>query len=160
MARKMAVPNEEVVVFVIGLRVNRLRSIRKWWPVFNAMPAMLKELYTQKELGFLSHDLTIGWRSVTLIQYWRSTDELIDYAHGNTHLEAWKAFNQKARATDVVGIFHETYAVSNYETMYVNLPDRGLGKALGTVDVGKGRNSAKERLDEQSLHEQKQRTDA
>ncbi len=35
-------PNEDVVVFIIGLRVNRLRSIRTWWPVFNAMPAMFK----------------------------------------------------------------------------------------------------------------------
>ena len=159
MARKMAVPNEDVVVFIIGLRVNRLRSIRTWWPVFNAMPAMLKELYTHKELGFLSHEMTIGWRSVTLIQYWASTDQLLDYAHGKTHLEAWKTFNQKARATDVVGIFHETYAVSNYETMYVNLPDRGLGKALGTIDVATHRESAKARLAERMMPHEK-RTDA
>ncbi len=55
MKRKMAVPNEDVVVFVIGIRVNRLRSIRKWWPTFNAMPGMLKELYAHSDLGFLSH---------------------------------------------------------------------------------------------------------
>lgn len=52
----------------------------------------------------------------------------------------------------------ETYKA--IETMYVNLPNRGLGKALGVMDVGKGRDSAKERLGERSLHNPKQRTDA
>ncbi|OGX79474.1 transcriptional regulator [Exiguobacterium sp. SH31] len=151
MERKMAVPNEDIVIFVIGLRVNRWRSIRKWWPAFSAMPAMLKELYTNRDSGFLSHEMTIGWRSVTLIQYWRSSEELLDYAHGKLHLEAWKTFNQKARASEVVGIFHETYEVSNYETMYVNLPTRGLGKALGDIDVVKTRESAKERLAERRM---------
>lgn len=50
--------------------------------------------------------------------------------------------------------------MSNYETMYVNLPERGLGKALGMIDVGKGRNLAIERLGKRSLHNPKQRTDA
>ncbi|MCM3280076.1 hypothetical protein M3591_05940 [Exiguobacterium sp. MER 193] len=52
----------------------------------------------------------------------------------------------------------ETYKA--IETMYVNLPNRDLGKALGVMDVGKGRDSAKERLGERSLHNPKQRTDA
>lgn len=151
MERKMAVPNEDVVVFVIGIRVNRLRSIRQWWPTFNAMPAMLKELYANRELGFLSHEMSIGWRSVTLIQYWRSSDALLQYAQGATHLKAWRAFNQKARSSEVVGIFHETYEVRNYETMYVNLPTRGLGKAIGEIDVTPSRESAKERLAERQM---------
>lgn len=144
----MALPNKEVVVFIIGLRVNRFRSFRKWWPTFKAMPSMLKELYNHRNLGFLSHEMTIGWRSVTLIQYWRSTEELINYAHGELHLEAWTEFNRKARASEVVGIFHETYEVSNYETIYVNLPTRGLGKALGDTDIAHARESAKKRLAE------------
>lgn len=148
MKRKMAVPNEDVVVFVIGIRVNRLRSIRKWWPTFNAMPGMLKELYAHSDLGFLSHEPSIGWRSVTLIQYWRSSEQLLQYAHNNQHMKAWKVFNQKARSSEVVGIFHETYEVKNYESMYVNLPTRGLGKAIGEVDVSKMRESARERLAE------------
>lgn len=104
-----------------------------------------------RDSGFLSHEMTIGWRSVTLIQYWRSSEELLDYAHGKLHLEAWKTFNQKARASEVVGIFHETYEVSNYETMYVNLPIRGLAKAIGDIDVVKARESAKERLAERHM---------
>ena len=34
----------EFVVFLIGMRVNRLWKIHKWLPVILAMPRMIKEL--------------------------------------------------------------------------------------------------------------------
>ena len=47
---------EDIVVFIIDIRINKRVSIHKWFPVFNAMPGMIKELYTNKdELGFLSN---------------------------------------------------------------------------------------------------------
>lgn len=47
--------SEEVVVFIIGMRINKRLAVHKWFPVFKAMPGMIKELYTHKEeLGFLS----------------------------------------------------------------------------------------------------------
>lgn len=39
----------EKVVFLIGIRVNRRRAVHKWLPVFNSMPGMIRELYTQKD---------------------------------------------------------------------------------------------------------------
>ena len=36
---------EGTVVSLIGMRVNRWRSVRAWFPVFTAMPRMLKELF-------------------------------------------------------------------------------------------------------------------
>ena len=33
---------EEVVVFLIGMRINKPLKVRAWWPVFVAMPKMLK----------------------------------------------------------------------------------------------------------------------
>ncbi len=35
---------DDVVVFVIGMRINRLRRVRSWWPAFTGMPRMLREL--------------------------------------------------------------------------------------------------------------------
>ena len=35
---------EEAVVFIIGMRVNRWRKVRSWWPAFVGMPRMLGEL--------------------------------------------------------------------------------------------------------------------
>ncbi|MEO8391979.1 MAG: DUF4188 domain-containing protein, partial [Chloroflexota bacterium] len=41
------------VVFLIGMRVNRFRSLNKWMPAAQAMPEMLKVLATHPEKGFL-----------------------------------------------------------------------------------------------------------
>ncbi|MFB3225168.1 DUF4188 domain-containing protein [Exiguobacterium sp. PHA03] len=94
MKRIIATPNKDVVVFIIGLRINRLRSVRQWLPTVQTMGPMLQECYAN-DVGLISHESLVGWRSVTLIQYWRSTEELMAYAHGSRHLTAWKRFNQK-----------------------------------------------------------------
>src|SRR5690625_4382226 len=86
--------SDTIVVFLIGMRINKRLAINKWFPVFKAMPGMTKELYTNKEqLGFLSMESYFGFRTTVMIQYWRSTDELLAYAKGDLHLKAWKNFN-------------------------------------------------------------------
>jgi hypothetical protein len=42
--RQTATLDDEVVVFIIGMRINRLRRLRSWLPAFRAMPRMLQEL--------------------------------------------------------------------------------------------------------------------
>ena len=121
------------VVFVIGFRVNRLLAINKWLPVAKAMGPMLKELYAKPSLGFLAGFPSIYWRGVMLTQYWRSFDQLVDYAQSRdaAHLPAWKAFNQSVGADGTVGVWHETYQVANgeYECIYANMPLWGLAVA-------------------------------
>ncbi len=141
--------SEEVVVFIIGMRINKRLAVHKWFPVFKAMPGMIKELYTHKEeLGFLSMESYFGLRTTVMIQYWRSTDDLISYARNEKHLNAWKAFNQKIGASGVVGIYHETYRLTpgEYETVYGNMPLYGLGKALKHVPITKNKDRATQRL--------------
>jgi len=41
------------VVFIIGMRVNRLTALRRWVPTFLAMPRMLAELSGHPETGYL-----------------------------------------------------------------------------------------------------------
>ena len=143
---------EDIVVFIIGMRVNKRLAIHKWLPVFNAMPGMIKELYMNKEeLGFISMENYFGLRTTAMIQYWRSTEDLLAYAKNEKHLTAWKNFNQKVGNNDAVGIYHETYQISkgNYESVYVNMPHYGLGKALDPIPVTVESNSARQRLQEQ-----------
>lgn len=53
--------DEDIVVFIIGMRVNKRLAFHKWLPVFKAMPGMIKELYVNKEeLGFLSMETYFG----------------------------------------------------------------------------------------------------
>ncbi|MEK9197166.1 DUF4188 domain-containing protein [Ureibacillus sp. 179-F W5.1 NHS] len=140
---------EDIVVFIIGMRVNKRLAIHKWLPVFNAMPGMIKELYSHKdELGFLSMESYFGLRTTVMIQYWRSMDDLLAYAKSEKHLTAWKHFNQKVGNNNAVGIYHETYQLKSeqYEAFYGNMPAYGLGKALNPVAVTSKLNSARDRL--------------
>ncbi|WP_259455797.1 DUF4188 domain-containing protein [Bacillus sp. PK3_68] len=147
--RYTASSNEEVVVFIIGMRVNKWWAIHKWLPVFKAMPAMIRELYTNKDLGFLSMESFFGLRTTIMVQYWRSADELMDYAKGQNHLTAWREFNQKIGNNGVVGIYHETYIVpkGQYECMYGNMPAYGLARATGHQAITPELHSARQHLD-------------
>lgn len=64
------------------------------------------------------------------------------------HLEPWRAFNRKVGESGDVGIWHETYRVrtTDIETIYGNMPPRGLAAAVGAVPVRRGRDSAGARI--------------
>jgi Domain of unknown function (DUF4188) len=138
------------VVFLIGTRFHRLRRVRSWWPVLTAMPRMLAELQRNPELGLLSAQMYRSGRTVLVVQYWRSADDLDRYARARdrAHLPAWREFNRRVRDNGDVGIFHETYVADRHETVYVGMPAGfGLGGATSLVPVaGRGQRAA-HRLD-------------
>lgn len=140
----------DFVVFLIGMRINRLRAVRQWLPVARAMPAMLAELRRQPALGLLHVEGYRGGRTLISVQYWRSFDHLHAYAHAKdmVHLPAWAAFNRRARGNTAVGIFHETYLVAagRYECVHVNMPRQGLLGAADPVVIGGHNDSARQRL--------------
>ena len=136
----------DFVVFLIGMRINRLWKPHKWLPVFLAMPRMLKELQAHPESGFLGY---IAGFSVT-VQYWRSFEQLEAYARArdHEHWPAWVAFNKRiGDSRSDVGIWHETFRVraGEYEAVYSGVPPIGLGKvtalvpATGRLDTARGR---------------------
>ncbi|MEC5215303.1 hypothetical protein RCH09_000233 [Actimicrobium sp. GrIS 1.19] len=139
----------DFVVFLIGMRINRFWKIHKWLPVTRAMPRMLKELAQQPELGLLSYEMWFG-RTLIMVQYWRSAEQLLAYATSKdaAHLPAWKAFNQAVGTNGDVGIWHETYriAAGASENIYVNMPPFGLGRAGTLRPVSAERNSARQRF--------------
>jgi hypothetical protein len=142
--------DEPFVVFLIGMRVNRLAQVGKWLPVARAMPAMLRELYTDPSTGFLGATTFFYWRGIGLMQYWRSFEHLEDYARakGGLHVGAWQHFAKAIGDDGSVGIWHETYPVGPgaYECVYGNMPPFGLGGAL-PVEAAVGRNAtARDRL--------------
>ncbi|MRX71242.1 DUF4188 domain-containing protein [Bacillus lacus] len=141
--------NKDAAVLIIGMRINKWSAPHKWIPVLKAMPEMIKELYAHKEeLGFLSMESYFGLPTTTMIQYWRSTEDLLSYAKNEKHLAAWKHFNSKAGKNSAVGIYHETFQLKagSYESIYVNMPQYGLSKALQHIPISHGMHSARERL--------------
>jgi len=147
--RLTATLDGDFVVFLIGMRINKPLMIHKWWPVAQAMPRMLKELSRQPELGFLHAEMWFS-RTIILVQYWRSMEQLLAYAKSKDaeHLPAWRSFNQAVGTDGSVGIWHESYKVSsgNYESVYVNMPRFGLGRAGVLQPASGGRQSASGRL--------------
>ncbi|ONK10958.1 DUF4188 domain-containing protein [Streptomyces sp. MP131-18] len=150
--RMTAAAEGDVTVFLIGMRINNFRALRSWWPVFMAMPPMLRELSRDEESGLLGFRmLRGGLRDVTIVQYWSSHEKLLAYASApdKAHQPAWSAFNRRLRAgRGKVGFWHETYLVpaGSYESVYVNMPSFGLGAATGVIPVGRRGNRAAERL--------------
>ncbi|WP_051966224.1 DUF4188 domain-containing protein [Kitasatospora mediocidica] len=143
-----------VVVFLIGMRINRLRAVRRWWPVAQAMPAMLRELFADPDAGLLGARTMVGGglREITVVQYWKDADHLLAYATAadRKHRPAWQAFNRQARSSaGAVGIWHETYVVpaGGHESVYVAMPPFGLGKAAGIQPVASRGEAAAQRLD-------------
>lgn len=140
---------EEVVVFLIGMRVNKPWKVAAWWPGFTAMPKMLAHLQAHPEKGLLAYRQAV-LPAPLLVQYWRSFDDLERFARdaADPHLEPWRRFNRRVAASGDVGIWHETYRVrvSDVETIYGNMPPTGLGAALGVVPVRPGKQSAAARI--------------
>lgn len=137
----------DFVVFLIGMRINKIWKIHQWLPVFLAMPRMIKELQADPDSGFLGHVMGIS----VIVQYWRSFEDLEKYARSQDkeHWPAWMNFNKRvSNSRGDVGIWHETYKVraGEYEAIYSGMPPFGLGKVGKLSPVSGRRDSARGRL--------------
>jgi hypothetical protein len=146
--------DDDFVVFLIGMRINRWWKVHKWLPVAMAMPRMLAELSRRPELGLLKFHVWFA-RTIIVVQYWRSVDELNAYAKSRDleHLPAWTAFNRAVGGNGDVGIFHETYRVrpGDFECIYANMPPFGLGAIAGLVPARRRLTTAHDRMTGGSL---------
>jgi Domain of unknown function (DUF4188) len=132
-----------LVVFLIGMRVNRWRRVRAWWPVSMAMPRMLRELSQDPADGLLGYRLLVGPGGPLVVQYWRDREHLLAFARdpGRSHRPAWQRFNAAARDSGgAVGIWHETFEVpaGGSESVYVDVPAgrlAGLAAIHGAVPM-------------------------
>lgn len=147
--RITAQAQDEFVVFLIGMRINRLWKVHKWLPVAAAMPRMIRELSQKPEDGLLGLESWFGNPTI-MVQYWRSFEHLERYARDRNgeHHPAWAAFNRAVGSNGDVGIWHETYRVrpGDFESLYNNMPLFGLAKATQAVPASGPRRSAAGRL--------------
>jgi fumigallin biosynthesis monooxygenase-like protein len=139
----------DLVVFLIGMRINKPWRPDLWMPVFLAMGPMLAELSKDKDSGLLGYRMTFGAGGPLLVQYWNSHEKLYAYASDRTaaHRPAWAAFNRRVRkAPGAVGIWHETYVVERAESIYSGVPTSGLAAATSVVPVARRGETARQRL--------------
>lgn len=148
--RMAAEVDGEFVVFLIGARFNKpWKLIKNFW-FFTSMPSMLRELEKQPEKGLMGYRQHFGLRSVTIVQYWRSWEQLEAYARSKDakHFPNWVKFNKRIGSNGDFGIWHETYRIApgQYEAIYNNMPAFGLGKAGKLVPASGYRSTAAGRL--------------
>jgi Domain of unknown function (DUF4188) len=148
--RHVGLMEGDFVVFLIGMRINKPWKLREWLFVARAMPKMIKELEAEPDSGFLGATQGLWVTGPSLVQYWRSFEDLERYARhpDAAHLPAWREFNQRVRGSGDVGIWHETYRVraGEYEAIYGNMPRVGLAKAGELVPVGSANETAAKRI--------------
>lgn len=140
---------ESITVFVIGMRANRWWQVGKVGWTASRMAPMLRHLATHPDAGMLGAHNWFG-RTTILLSYWESPEHLQRFAADRDapHLEPWRQFMRTLKGSGSVGVWHETYQVrmSDQESVYVDMPQFGLAKALGHVPVTAGGNTARQRL--------------
>ena len=149
-----------LAVFLIGLRIHQPWRIGVVGQAVRAMPRMIAELERNKaaaergkaeSLGYLGSRSTVHLTGTTMIQWWRSTDDLYAYASAadHEHRPAWTEFYKVARsAPDAVTIWHETYVVEpgGAESVYAGAKPFGLGAIAGTIPISRRGEHARDRL--------------
>ena len=149
-----------LAVFLIGVRVHKPWRLGILGPTLAAMPRMMVELEKNKaaaergeaeSLGYLGSRSTVHLMATTMIQYWRSTEDLYAYANAaeHAHRPAWTEFYKVAKADpSAVTIWHETYSVEaqGAESVYAGPQPFGLARVAGVLPVGRRGESARQRM--------------
>ncbi len=125
--------DKPIVLFLIGARFNKLRTLPKWAWFARTMPAMLAELEKKPDAGLLWYRTYISWPNIMVQQYWESFDKLMAYSSDKAaaHQPAWARYMRELASDGSTGIWHETYLVEpgKFECIYGNMPPFGLGAA-------------------------------
>jgi hypothetical protein len=149
-----------LAVFLIGLRVHKPWRLSVVRAAATAMPRMVAELEANRaaaargeaeDLGYLGSRSTVHLTGTTMIQWWRSVEDVYAYANAaqREHRPAWVDFYRVAKEDpDAVTIWHETYRVEPHgaESLYAGPRPFGLAAIAGTVPVGRRGETAGERM--------------
>ncbi|MFH0521271.1 DUF4188 domain-containing protein [Streptomyces sp. M41] len=154
LGRTTADTEGDVVVLLIGMRINHFWAVHEWGLVMVSMFRMLAALAKDPGRGLLSKVmLTASPRTYYIVQYWESKEKLYAYAHTPEmlHHRMWALLNRKERegkAYGHVGIWHEAYVVpeGSYEAIYGDMPAFGLAAAHGQVPLERRGRNAKDRF--------------
>ncbi|MEM9464898.1 MAG: DUF4188 domain-containing protein [Actinomycetota bacterium] len=140
----------EVVVFPIGMKINRLWAIHRWArPTVNTV-RMWWHVQRNHPDGYLGGYLFVYARGVGMMQYWRDFDALEAFSRDDTrpHVAAWRQLLAQTRDDQTFGYWHETYVAgpATSETIYGSMPPFGLSEAVGATPIAGRSETARGRL--------------
>lgn len=143
-ARMAAEIDGGFVIYINGMRLNKLRAIHKWFIAGRKLARMFERLEADPDSGFLGYQPAfMGLRTGAAIQYWRSLEDLLRFAsdRDDLHVPAWRWFNEEIGDNGGVGFWAELYVIGDddYETFYRNMHPIGLGDAAEMVPMARHR---------------------
>ena len=142
--------DKPVVLFLIGMRFNKLRNFPKYLWFARTMPTMLAELEKSPDAGLLWYRQYLSYPIVMVQQYWQSFEKLEAYSSdtAKAHRPAWARYMRELAKDGSIGIWHETYVVEpgKCESVYANMPLFGLAAATGAVKAEGHRMGARGRM--------------
>ncbi|WP_224336535.1 monooxygenase family protein [Haloprofundus halobius] len=86
-----------LVVYINGMRLNKLRAIPQWVAAGRKRARMFERLEADPDSGFLGYQPAfMGLRTGAAIQYWRSLEDLQRFARdpNDLHVPAWNWYNE------------------------------------------------------------------
>ena len=127
--------NQDVVVFLIGTRINHPLGLFAPGVTQLKFPEMVKDLEEHsEEYGFLgitnwinSSDRTTN-SELMMVCYFRNNEGLQKFAHAPFHRDNWDWWNKNVKKHPHISIYHETYHVpkGHWESIHVNSHISGL----------------------------------
>lgn len=143
--------DNEFVVLLIGMRINKWWKIHKWLPIAVSMMRMISEQSKDRDSGLLSGEYRTIGNPIVYLQYWHSYDALENYAHNPSkkHRSAWSEFYKRIGTSGDVGIWHEAYRIApgHYECVYINMPPFGLGRVSSLIPARGRRQTSRGRME-------------
>lgn len=129
--RKAVELEDGMVIYINGIRLNRLRGLPQYLMANWKVAKMFKRLAADPDSGFLGYELALmGPRHGAAIQYWRSLDDLRRFASDreDMHVPAWQWFNRVDDGS--IGFWSELYVIGleDYETFFRNVEGVGLSR--------------------------------
>ncbi|TAQ85125.1 hypothetical protein B7494_g6542 [Chlorociboria aeruginascens] len=139
---------EKIAVLLLGAKSNHPLGV--FAPDYNIVGDYLQKMTDELEsdptqdTGFLGqtgfiHQDANGANELLFLSYWRTLEDVHRYAHGPTHLEAWKWWEKTLKKHDYIGFMHEVYEADrgSWETVYINFQPTDLGATTYLKKDGK-----------------------
>jgi hypothetical protein len=138
--RMAAEMDDGFVIYINGMRLNKLRALPHWLVANWTVAKMFRQLEADPDSGFLGYTpIFLGFRKGAAMQYWRSLDDLQRFATDpdGPHVPAWTWYNEEADPDGGLGFWAELYVVDgdSFETFFRNVPPIGIGKFAKMVPM-------------------------
>ncbi|KAJ5591625.1 uncharacterized protein N7459_001994 [Penicillium hispanicum] len=129
--------DENVVAFQLITRLNHPLGV--FSPGALEIGKLAKDMYTAlkedpEKYGFLGQETLLGadgreaGNHIITMMYFRSLDDVHNFAHGPLHTDTWHWWNTKGKHYGYLTIGHELYSSSRnqWENIYINAEPTGL----------------------------------